>query len=279
MSLRRVNSETPLDEILAVLEDDGGLIIEGLYPTKLIDSVRDSLIVASDNFEPGAATQGLGPRGNAFVGKNTIRFSSLGKITSDFFQMLDNEVFGALADELLLPNCGSYWVNTAQAMFIGPNSDAQPLHRDCMNWAQMVRPSWPHGPELTLSSMIALEAITEEIGATRVIPGSHRWDELEKGVHADLTVPAEMGPGDALVYTGKLVHGGGANLTDDRWRRAMHLSFVLGWLTPEESSPIDYTDEELLGQSERVQRVLGHRSYLSDSPSAGGLWLRNVEDI
>ena len=62
-----------------------------------------------------------------------------------------------------------------------------------------------------------------------------------------------MGPGDALVYTGKLVHGGGANLTPDRWRRAMHLSYVVGWLTPEESSPIDYSDEDLEGQSEDVK--------------------------
>lgn len=279
MNLRRISAQSPLDEILSIIEDDGGLIVEGLYPTDLINSMREQLVVASENFEPGAATQGLGPPGNAFVGKNTIRFSSLGKISQDFFEMLDNELFGSIADQLLLPNCASYWVNTAQAMFIGPNSDAQPLHRDCLNWPQVVIPSWPHGPELTLSSMIALEAVTEEIGATRVIPGSHRWSDINDRVHADMTVPAEMAPGDALVYTGKLVHGGGANTSGDRWRRAMHLSFVVGWLTPEESSPIDYTDEELFGQSERVQRLLGHRSYLSDSPSAGGLWLRNAESI
>ena len=75
------------------------------------------------------------------------------------------------------------------------------------------------------------------------------------------------------------ISSGGANLTPDRWRRAMHLSYVVGWLTPEESSPIDYSDEDLEGQSEDVKRVLGHRSYISDSPSAGGLWLRHAKEI
>ena len=82
-----------------------------------------------------------------------------------------------------------------------------------------------------------------------------------------------------MVYTGKTVHGGGANQTEDRWRLAMHLSFVLGWLVPEESSAIDYTDAELAERSERVQRLLGHRSYDPRPQLGGGLWLRHVDQI
>ncbi|MDP6377145.1 MAG: hypothetical protein QF921_15800 [Pseudomonadales bacterium] len=65
----------------------------------------------------------------------------------------------------------------------------------------------------------------------------------------------------------------------NEWRRAMHLSYVLGWLTPEESSPIDYTDEELAGLSPRVQRLLGHRSYDPRPHFGGGLWLRHADKI
>ena len=95
----------------------------------------------------------------------------------------------------------------------------------------------------------------------------------------EMSVPAELGPGDALVYSGKVVHGGGANQTKDRWRLAMHLSFVLGWIVPEESSPIDYTDAELASQSTRVQRLLGHRSYDPRPHFGGGLWLRHADKI
>ena len=196
-----------------------------------------------------------------------------------FFQLLDNPVYAAIADAVLLPICGSYWVNTGQAMLIGPESPAQGLHRDCENWPQLCAALWPNCPDVTVSAMIALDDVTEELGATRVIPGSHRWSDIRDRGTPEMTVPAEMRPGDALVYSGKLVHGGGANRTTDRWRLAMHLSFLVGWLTPEESSPLDYSDADLAGQSARVQRLLGHRSYAPQPQPGGGLWLRNVDLI
>ncbi len=94
-----------------------------------------------------------------------------------------------------------------------------------------------------------------------------------------MTFPATLKPGDALIYSGKTVHGGGANTSMETWRKAMHLSFLVGWLVPEESSPLDYTDEELRGYSPRVQRLLGHRSYDPRPHFGGGLWLRHVNKI
>ena len=164
-------------------------------------------------------------------------------------------------------------------MLIGPGSPAQALHRDCDNWPALSAPNWPDGPEVTLSAMIALDEVTEELGATRVIPGSHKWPDFTDVGSQEMSVAAEMSPGDALVYTGKVVHGGGANQTEDRWRLAMHLSFVLGWIVPEESSPIDYTDEDLADKSPRVQRLLGHKSYDPRPHYGGGLWLRHVDLI
>lgn len=35
--------------------------------------------------------------------------------------------------------CGEYWLNTAQVMYIGPNSSKQMLHRDAINWEKV---SW-----------------------------------------------------------------------------------------------------------------------------------------
>lgn len=164
-------------------------------------------------------------------------------------------------------------------MLIGPGEPAQMLHRDCDNWPQFCTALWPNCPEVTLSAMIALEPVTEELGATRVIPGSHKWTDYTERGEPSQTYPAQMQPGDALVYSGKVLHGGGANQTADQWRRAMHLSFLVGWLTPEESSPIDYTDEELQSQSARVQRLLGHRSYDPRPQHGGGLWLRHADKI
>ena len=75
----------------------------------------------------------MGAAGAAFVGANTVRFSSLPLLDDAYFDMLDNEIFAAIADAVLLPHCGSYWVNTGQIMYIGPGEAAQVLHRDADN--------------------------------------------------------------------------------------------------------------------------------------------------
>lgn len=276
-ALERIHSTAPLEEILAIYERDGGLIIEEMVTLDVIDELRAAADVYAAGVTPGSANQGLGDDGKAFVGARTIRFSSLGLLSPAYFTLLDNPVFAAVADAVLLPNCGSYWVNTGQVMYINPGQPAQAIHRDANNWWQFVEATWPNSPEITVSAMIGLEDVTEELGATRVVPGSHRAKELERMTEAE-SVPAELGPGDALIYSGYTQHGGGANSTD-RVRRAMHLSFVAGWLTPEEASPIDFRTEDLADQSPRVQRVLGHRSYDPRPLQGGGLWLRHVKAI
>jgi ectoine hydroxylase-related dioxygenase (phytanoyl-CoA dioxygenase family) len=279
MALERLRATSPTGTMLDVLAADGGVIVEGIFPRQTIAAMAEAVRDASKAFAPGGATQGVGKDGKKFVGANTIRFSGLGKLSPAFFEMLDNAVYRELADAILLPSCGSYWVNSGQAMLIGPGSEAQVLHRDCMNWPQVCAPAWPSCPEVTLSAMIALDHVDEELGATRVLPGSHKSPNFVEHWDPALTVPAELEPGDALIYSGKVVHGGGANRTADRWRKAMHLSFLVGWLTPEESSPIDYSDEDLAPYSQRVQRLLGHRSYDPRPHFGGGLWLRHANKI
>ena len=58
--------------------------------------------------------------------------------------------------------------------------------------------------------MWALTDFTEENGATRIVPGSHRFDSKpEYGTHPP-SIPAEMSRGSVLVWNGSLWHGGGA---------------------------------------------------------------------
>jgi len=276
--LERFPVDAELDCLAEVLERDGGVIVEGLVPGDVIADIRRAADGFAEQVAPGSATQGLGTDGADFVGANTIRFSSLATLTPAFFELLENPVFSALSDRVLLPACGSYWLNTAQVMYIGPGEQAQALHRDANNWWEFVSRTWPNSPEITLSTMIALDEVTEELGATRVVPGTHHDPELVRFDERP-SVPAELQPGDGLIYSGYVLHGGGANKTVDRWRRAMHLSFVAGWLTPEESSPLDFPYGDLNQQSPRVQRLLGHRSYDPRPLKGGGLWLRHTKEL
>jgi len=278
-AIQRFSTNTSLDVLLETFARDGAFILEEMVPRDTIDSIRRASDTAAEAVAPGSATQGMGEDAKMFVGANTIRFSSLGLLTPAYFDLLENRHFAAIADAVLLPICGSYWVNTAQVMYIGPGEPAQVLHRDANNWYAFVEHAWPNPPEITVSAMIGLDSVTEELGATRAVPGSHNTGELGHWRDDLESVPAELEPGDAFIYSGYVMHGGGANRTEDQWRRAMHLSFVAGWLTPEEACAIDYTTEQLQAQSPRVQRLLGHRSYDSRPHRGGGLWLKDVKAI
>ena len=74
----------------------------------------------------------------------------------------------------------------------GPGAEAQLLHRDEMVWVHVPRPH----PELQLASVIALEDFRAENGATRVVPGSHRWPpdrQPEPDEIADAVMPRRRG--------------------------------------------------------------------------------------
>ena len=44
MALQRLSASAPLEEILAVFERDGGLIIEGMFPVATIERMRDAVV-------------------------------------------------------------------------------------------------------------------------------------------------------------------------------------------------------------------------------------------
>ncbi len=80
--------------------------------------------------------------------------------------MLNKFILGA-SDEVLLPWCKRYQMMVAQVITIGPNSPAQPLHRD--------RDVWPQGllgeaVEPQMATIWALTDFTRENGATRIVP-------------------------------------------------------------------------------------------------------------
>jgi ectoine hydroxylase-related dioxygenase (phytanoyl-CoA dioxygenase family) len=264
-------------DIMERFHVDGAVILENLVSPDVLAALREAIVRQRDRVDPGSRSEAELWR--IFHGANTVRFTEIGKLCPAFYEVLENETFTRVADELLLPLCGSYWLNTGQAMLIGPGEGAQFLHRDCANWNELCRRMWPDCPEITVSVLLALDDVTGDLGATRVIPGSHLWEDYDRRGRPEETVPAEMAAGSGLLYSGKVIHGGGANRTKDRWRMALHVSFVVGWLTPEEASPLEYTADEVTDLPERVQRLLGFRSYDPAPHPSGRLWLRHFDNV
>jgi ectoine hydroxylase-related dioxygenase (phytanoyl-CoA dioxygenase family) len=264
--------DAALDDLLAHIERDGAVIVEDMIEAPLLARLNAELDDAIRATPPGART--VDPVIRKFWGANTIRFSRLAARSPSFVELLIHPLLLAWADRALLPNCGSYWLNTGQVMVVGPGEPAQFLHRDMGNWLFFYKLG-PASPEVTVSCMFALSDFSDEAGATRIIPGSHHWpDYFNHGTH-DQTVAAAMRAGSGLLYSGKVVHGAGANRTRDQWRRGLHVSYVLGWLTPEEASPLAVPWETARTLPERARQLLG---YASGKAYGGRVWLIDFED-
>ena len=83
--LLRIQATAPTEEIVNSIHEDGGVIVEGMFPVDTIATMREGILKAASMFQAGGASQGVEMDTTEFVGANTIRFSSLGKISSAFF--------------------------------------------------------------------------------------------------------------------------------------------------------------------------------------------------
>lgn len=264
-----------LPTVLAELNTAGGIIVENMLGADAAERIKAELADGYDRTTPGSKS-GLEVWDN-FHGRQTIRFTGLAARSDAFVEHgLLNPLMLAVCDALLLPHAADYWLNTGQVMAVGPGEPAQYLHRDENNWPEAVADD----RELTVSVMYALSDFTVENGATVVQPGSHKLPAGVRRGDADTddqfdTAYAVMPAGSGMIYTGKVVHGAGTNATD-QWRYGMHVSFVAGWLRPEEASPLMVDRERAAQLPPRARDLLGWSSYHSDG--GGRTWLVDFED-
>ena len=271
--LQVLERDAPLADVMAAYDADGGVIVRDLLSDDARRAIVDDLSAGLEDTAPGSKS-GM-DLWETFHGRNTVRFCGLAARSRAFVDhALLNPVFTAVTDELLLANGADYWLNTGQVMAIGPGEPAQYLHRDENNWPEAVAAD----REVTVSCLFALSDFTRENGATVVVAGSQRRPPgLVRGAETspDEIAYAEMPAGSGLIYSGKVIHGAGGNPTEN-WRYGMHVSFVVGWLRPEEASPLVVDRDRAASLPERARELLGWGSYHSEG--GGRTWLGDFED-
>lgn len=239
------------NDVWATFERDGGLVVENFIGGDLLDRLRTEVAPLVEQHRAGSTTAGFWTE---FHGEQTKRVTGLAANSPAWWEVLCDERYGAMADRYL--GEGAYWLNTAQLIAIGPGSSPQMLHRDELNWPHAIRDT-----EITVTAIFALTDFTEANGATVIAPGSNHWEGRHPTVPEGSTCQAVMPAGSALLYSGKVVHGGGANLTADEWRIGLHAGFCCGWLRSEENHQLTVSLDAARTMPERVQYLLGFRSY------------------
>jgi len=272
-SLQTFPRDAAFDRIMAGLAADGGVIVRDFIDQDLLRRLNTQLRDHVERTEAGS--EHVQAERRRFWGGRTKRFSRLAARAPAFVELLEHELMHRWARHSL---SADYWLNTGQAMIVGPGEQEQVLHRDIGIWPY-IQKMGKHAPEAMVSILLALSDFSEEVGATRVIPGSHVWEDFTQTPRREETVPAVMSAGSALLYLGKTVHGAGANRTEDTWRHGLHMSFVLGWLTPEEASPIGVPWEIAQSYSPRVQRLLGFASPGPGEHEPPRNWLIDFVDV
>lgn len=269
--LTTVPAKSTQDEIWSIIDRDGGVILADFLAPRTLKGLNEELAGFIAACTPGSKAGQQ--QWIEFHGARTKRFCGLAAKSRSFIDVLCDPRMKAYGDRYLSPNSASHILNTSQMMAVGPDEPAQMLHRDKDNWPQF---PWPP-PEVTVSTMFALNDFTEENGATQVVPGSHKWKSETRVANPEEIAQAVMRAGSVLFYTGKTLHGAGANRTKDQERIGMHVSWVVGWLQPEENSFLAVPPEVAYALPARAQQVLGYTAYYAQG-YGGRLRLVDFED-
>jgi ectoine hydroxylase-related dioxygenase (phytanoyl-CoA dioxygenase family) len=271
----RVSATDDPEIITQTLRQAGALIVEGLLSRDQVQELNRELDKPLEAITSGSKHNV--EKIQDFHGSNTKRLTNVTTHSKIFrHQILENELVHAVAERLFHQDSGTYWMGAAQVIQIGPGNKAQVLHRDQSQYP-IFDLLGAKAPEATLNFLIALTDFTEENGATRVIPGSHMWEDYSNVGSPDQTIPAIMKAGDAVLMSGKTVHGGGANKTKDEHRRGLAFTLQCSYLTPEEANPFIIGLDTIKQLSPRAQRMLGFRSqFPKTSP---GLWQSDYSEI
>jgi ectoine hydroxylase-related dioxygenase (phytanoyl-CoA dioxygenase family) len=254
-TLTTLEPTATLEEAIAVVERDGGVIVKDFF---------DHATVAELRAEIDAAMAGTPWGQDDFSGHRTKRLYGVFQHTRHAATAVRHPVYAGIASHFLeIPQTGffgedqielapSYGVGVSSIIAIHPGEGAQPLHRDDGVW------QWRHPDgyrQARVQIMVAVTDFTAENGGTMVVPGSHKWDD-DRGPKVDEAVPTEMTAGSALIWVGGTFHGGGTNSSDSS-RIGLTIGLDLGFLRQEENAYLTYPAEIVKGFDEDIQRLLG----------------------
>lgn len=232
------------------LPHDGFTILRGAVDPRIIAEIEADL---ADRFVATPFCEG------GFYGERTKRFGRLLIRSPHVETLVRHSEILALAEGVLGPWCDRIQLNLSQAIELHPGALPQFPHRDRDMWqAEEGR------AELLVNAIWPLTPFTAENGATLIWPGSHGARSRTDAGEGPAIV-AEADPGDAIIFLGSTLHGAGGNRSR-AVRRAIVVSYSLGWLKPYENQCLAYPPEIARTFSRPLSELVG---YIQHRPNLG----------
>jgi len=224
---------------------DGYSILPRVIEPDLVDALADDLLRLEREL-------GSTPAQNIFEGTRTVRIYNLLARGKLYERIPVHDAVLPIVEKLLDRGC---LVSSLSSIAIAPGEVPQPLHAD----DQLIPLPRPHVP-IIVNSMWAITDFSDDNGATRIVPGSHRLDHAPP-LGADIaTVPAAMPRGSVMIYDGSLWHGGGANRTDAR-RVGIAMNYCAGYIRQQENQQLGIPLAVARGFAPRLRKLAGFGLY------------------
>lgn len=241
------------------LDAEGFVVLRNPLGDELFDKIRETVLRAEreNNTQPGVGE---------FDGICTLR--TMGMLAQDriFEELVLHPAVLEIMEAKLGTDCQLGSVNNFTIL---PGETIQPMHSDHSLTSRRC-------PGVDTTNLIpgyvlglAITDFTEANGATRVVPGSHKWEPLDLSNHKDSgthieygdrvgkVVAAEMKAGDILIFDSRLWHGGGANRTADQRRTCLFFAFWAGWLRADENNLLLLSKDRIRSMPRRLQELVG----------------------
>ena len=247
--LNRIPADAPdlLTTLTQALDEDGYAILTDVLDASTCKTLVDEVDRVEREYEiPFGA--------NEFEGFKTRRIFNLIARGPAFRELVITEPLLSAVEAVLGEGC---LLSGTTSMHIGPGETPQLLHPD----DGMVTLPRPHPPTM-VTTLWALTDFTEENGATRFVPGSHkRAGMVPTPEEQSEVIAATMEAGSVLLINASVWHGGGPNSTTDFERYGLSVQYVAGWCRQQQNLMLGTPREVVLGYPRKLQELIGYSLF------------------
>jgi ectoine hydroxylase-related dioxygenase (phytanoyl-CoA dioxygenase family) len=245
MELRYFDKRASVADVKAYIDEWGFAVVTGVGDDETMDGIAKDM---------NRYSKGMRPLEMEFFGGALIKVEGFVAKSSGMVELLNNPFLTDLSEKYL---GADLLLNASGGFILTPGKRAQPLHHDDVLYA----PFLPRGgPESMVNFMYAVTDFTAENGATRMVPGSHKWPGDRLPTAEDEVVDVVMPKGSVAIWLGSTWHGAGQNTTDTR-RLGAEIAFNCGWLRPHEAYHLLVPPALARDMPPLVQEVLGYKAH------------------